>query len=124
MRRQDKKKNIQKVNKLFEQRTNDTKFYLNEGVSEDTYFETLSSALEYVRGMAESLGFEVDEEDMWINFGTDGISYGQTKSANIRLLQDGQPILDRRGKEMNRAIHVVIYRMETGRYELTAYKTF
>jgi len=90
----------------------------------DTYFETLSEVLDAVRQKAAQLGFEVDEQTIWTNFGTGGISYETEKSANIPLLQNGEPILDKRGNEANRYIRVSIYRMTSGRYELTMYKTW
>jgi hypothetical protein len=90
----------------------------------DTYFETLSEALDAVRKKANELGFEIDENAVWTNFGTGGIPYETEKSANIPLLQNGEPILDKRGKEANRYIRVSIYRMSSGRYELTMYKTW
>jgi hypothetical protein len=90
----------------------------------DTYFETLSEVLDAVRQKAAQLGFEVDEQTIWTNFGTGGISYETEKSANIPLLQNGEPILDKRGNEANRYIRVSIYRMPSGRYELTMYKTW
>lgn len=92
--------------------------------SNDTYFETLSEALDAVRQKAAKLGLELDEDAIWTNFGTGGISYDTEKSANIPLLKNGEPILDKRGKEANRYIHVSIYRMPSGRYELTMYKTW
>jgi hypothetical protein len=88
------------------------------------YFETLSQALDVVREYATKLGYEVNEQDMWYQFGTGGIGYEESKSANIGLLKNGEPILDKRGKEMNRFIRVSIYRMPSGKYELTMYKTF
>ena len=94
---------------------------LNEN---DTYFETLSQALDVVRDKAVSLGYEVNEEDMFSNFGTGGISYETTKSANIELLKDGEPILSKSGRPINRALSVSIYRMPSGKYELTLYKTW
>jgi len=90
----------------------------------DTYFETLSATLDHVREMAKEMGYELDEDDVNFQFGTGGISYGQTKSATIPLLKDGEPIMGKSGKPLNRAIRVSIYRMDSGRYELTAYKTF
>ena len=99
-----------------------TEGVLNEG--SDTYFETLSAALDHVRRMAEKMGYELDEDAVHFQFGTGGISYGQTKSATIPLLKDGEPIMGKSGKPLNRAISVSIYRMDSGRYELTAYKTF
>lgn len=95
---------------------------LKEG--SDTYFETLSATLDHVREMAKEMGYELDEDDVNFQFGTGGIPYGQTKSATIPLLKDGEPIMGKSGKPLNRAIRVSIYRMDSGRYELTAYKTF
>jgi len=95
-----------------------------EGGKSDTYFETLSGALEQVRTIANNLGYEVDDEDIWTNYGTGGIPYGQTKQAHIGLLKNGKPILGKSGKPLNRGIRVAILRMDSGRYELTAYKTF
>ena len=120
MRRLDKKKNIEKVNLLREQ------FYLEDRLSQnnDTYFETLGETLDAVQKYAESMGYTLDEEEIMLQFGSGGISYGQTKSVNLTLLKDGQPMLDKRGKPMNRYLHVSIYRMDSGKYELTMYKTF
>ena len=80
----------------------------------ETYFDTLSAALDQVRNNVAKKGYTVDEDDMWSNFGTGGISYGQTKRANISLLRDGMP-------QKNRSITVAIYRMDSGKYELTSY---
>ena len=123
MRTQDKLKQIAKANILAEQRYLKSKGLIIEQQS-DTYFETLSTALDAVRAYAESNGYTLDEDDIQFQFGTGGISYGQTKSSNINLLKNGQPILNKRGQEMNRAVHVSIYRMDSGTYELTVYKTF
>lgn len=96
----------------------------NKFGGDSPYFETLSQALDLVREYAEKLGYEVDEHDMWFQFGTGGIGYEESKSANIGLLKNGKPILDKREKELNRYIHVSINRMPSGKYELTMYKTF
>lgn len=90
----------------------------------DTYFETLSQALDAVRDKATKMGYEANDDDIFTHFGTGGISYEKTKSANIGLLKNGEPIMDKRGKEMNRSLSVSIYRMPSGKYELTMYKTF
>lgn len=127
MRRFDKKKNMVKANLLAETRHLAIKKGLMvEAINEnnDTYFETLSQTLDAVRGKANAMGFELDEDSVWSSFGTGGISYGSTKSAVIPLLKDGQPILNKRGKDANRGISVSIYRMDSGRYELTMYKTW
>lgn len=116
MRRFDKKLNIEKANILLEQRS------INE--NSDTYFETLSAALDSVRLMAEKLGCTLDEDEVWNRFGTGGISYGTTKHGVISLLKDGQPIVSKSGKPLNRGISISLYRMDSGKYELTAYKTW
>ena len=96
---------------------------INEN-SSDTYFETLSGTLDYVREQVLKMGYTLDEDDVHFKFGTGGISYGQTKSAVIPLLKNGEPILSKNGKPLNRGVNIVIYRMDSGRYELTFYKTF
>jgi len=118
MRRHDKKIHMEKVNILFEQRINEI------DLDDNVYFETLSAALDEVRRKAETLGYELDEDAVHFQFGTGGISYGITKSATIDLLKNGEPILSKSGKPMNRALRVVIYRMSSGRYELVVYKTW
>lgn len=95
---------------------------LNENSND--YYETLSQSLDAVRDYATKLGYELDEDVIFSKFGTGGISYETYKSANIPLLKNGEPILNKSGKEMNRAIHVSIYRMPSGKYELTMYKTY
>ena len=118
-----KNKIANKANILAEQRFLESKGLITEQTN-DTYFKTLSEALEYVREYANKLGYEIDEEQMFFLFGTGGIKYGETKSHNITLLKNGEPILNKRGQEMNRALRVSIYRMDSGTYELTLYKTF
>jgi hypothetical protein len=88
------------------------------------YYETLSEALDSVRDMVNTLGYELNEDELFTHFGTGGIPYETTKSATVSLLKNGEPILDKRGKELNRNIRISIYRMPSGRYELTAYSTF
>ena len=89
-------------------------FKLNEVQQSDTYFETLSGALDAVRERVAKKGFTVDEEEMFTQFGTGGIAYLQTKRANIPLLKAGIP-------QRNRSVTIAIYRMDSGQYELTAY---
>lgn len=97
---------------------------IKEEFSKEIYFETLSQALDQVRSNAISYGYEVDEDEMAFQFGTGGISYEQSKTASIPLLKNGEPILSKSGKPLNRSIAVSIYRMPSGKYELTTYKTF
>jgi len=92
--------------------------------SSDTYFNTLSEALDNVREYALSLGVEIDEDALFNEFGTGGISYGQTKKGVIPVLQNGKPLMGKSGKELNRGIVIAIYRMDNGKYELVKYKTW
>ena len=80
----------------------------------DTYFETLSAALDAVREKVAKKGFAVDEDNMFAEFGTGGINYGETKRATISLLKNGIP-------DNRRSVTIAIYRMDSGKYELTAY---
>jgi hypothetical protein len=80
----------------------------------DTYFETLSAALDAVREKVIKKGFTVDEDEMFRTFGTGGINYGETKRATISLLKNGVP-------DKRRSVTIAIYRMDSGKYELTAY---
>jgi len=87
---------------------------LVEGQQNDTYFETLSDAINAVREKVAKKGFTLDEDEVWTYFGTGGVSYGQTKRANIPLLKDGIP-------DKRRSVMIILYRMESGTYELTSY---
>ena len=80
----------------------------------DTYFETLSAALDAVRERVEKKGYTVDENEMFTQFGTGGINYLETKRVTIALLRNGIP-------DKRRSVTIAIYRMDSGKYELTAY---
>jgi hypothetical protein len=80
----------------------------------DTYFETLSAALDAVREKVAKKGFAVDEDQIFATFGTGGINYGETKRETISLLKNGVP-------DNRRSVTIAIYRMDSGKYELTAY---
>jgi len=81
-------------------------------VQDEIYFETLSGALDYAVKKAEAKGYQVDENEQF-QFGIGGISYGQTKSYNFSLTKDELPT--------RRVLVVSMYRMPSGRYELTSY---
>src|ERR1035437_4744150 len=80
----------------------------------DTYFETLSAALDTVREKVAKKGYTVDEDEMFTQFGTGGINYLETKRATISLLRNGIP-------DKRRSVTIAIFRMDSGKYELTAY---
>lgn len=121
MRKRDKTNNIKEVNQIIETRRLDN-ILIKEALN-DTYFETLSSALDYVKTNVEKKGFTLDENSLMVHFGTGGVSYGETKGANIEVLKDGKSITNKLGKQNSKYVHISLYRMPSGRYELTFYFT-
>jgi hypothetical protein len=82
--------------------------------SEEIYFESLAQALDSVLEKTTKKGFEiVDQEREFFLFGIGGINYGDTKKASFDLEKDGKP--------SRKKLHIQIYRMESGRYELNQY---
>jgi len=82
--------------------------------SEDIYFDTLAQALDKVSEKTKKEGFEiVDEEREFFLFGVGGIKYGETKRGRFDLVKDEKP--------SKKKLHIQIYRMESGRYELNQY---
>jgi hypothetical protein len=88
---------------------------INEAESNnyDLYYKTLGDAIDAAVNMAENKGYEVDDHELFVQFGTGGIRYEETKSAEISLLKNGKP--------QKEALHISIYRMPSGNYELTTY---
>lgn len=85
-----------------------------ESKSEDTYFDTLSQALDKVLEKTTKDGYEiVDQEREFFLFGIGGIKYGETKRASFELIKNDKP--------SKKKLHIQIYRMESGRYELNQY---
>jgi hypothetical protein len=75
----------------------------------DTYFNLMSEAIDHARQDAVNRGFEVVDN----MFAFEPVSYGQTKKTSLNLLNNG--------KEQKRMLHISLFRMESGRYELTHY---
>lgn len=81
------------------------------------YFEMLTSALNEAFRLAYDQGCSFDnaEQDAFISRWNGGVNYGETVTHSC-------PVFKRKGKlEYVRHMTVVIYRMESGRYELTTY---
>lgn len=78
-----------------------------------TYFETLSAAIEEAIEFATDRDYIVDENDIF-NYSIGGISYEETKPGTITLYTA-------KGNQARKALQLSIYRMKSGRYELTAY---
>jgi hypothetical protein len=76
-----------------------------------TYFNTQQQALEDAFEMARSKGFEVVLPD---NLWTEHVGYGQTVKYDLELTKGGFPV-------KNRLLHIVLYRMDSGKYELITY---
>lgn len=82
----------------------------------ENYFESLSEALNIAFGRAQDQGATFDDGELsrWFDKWNGGVTYGRTVTHSC-------PCLTFKGKGTTRAMTVVIYRMESGRYELTTY---
>ncbi len=81
---------------------------------EEVYFDTLSAALDGVRAKVSANNYQIANADNhFFHFSIGGVSYGETKKGSFDLVQNG--------KETKKKIHVQIYRMDSGRYELNCY---
>jgi len=76
----------------------------------ETYHKTLSSALNAVRAYANSRGYDEVEFGMG---DVQHVGYGHTERLTKELTKGGVP--------QRKALHVQIYRMESGNYELNMY---
>lgn len=85
--------------------------------SNQIYFETLGAALDSFVQQTEEKGglFASDAPQIHVaeKF-NGGVSYGQTVSRSFELAT-------LKGKPTRKFAHCVVYRMESGRYELTSY---
>ena len=87
------------------------------GVTEkyDIYHNTYSSAVQHAIDQVKKKGFEVDMDDYEkkVAFGPRKPSTGKTNSLSIDLLKDGKP--------SKKKLHMQVYGMEGGKYELNVY---
>jgi len=82
----------------------------------NNYFETLGEALRAFVAQVFERGAVLAENEL-ANVAekfNGGVSYGQSVSRSFELLTF-------KGKATRKGAHVSLYRMESGRYELTAY---
>jgi len=77
--------------------------------SPETYHDSQAAALDAATEYAESKGYEVVTDSFW----ADKVDYGKTVKYHLELKKDG--------KEQKKMLHISLYRMESGKYELTAY---
>jgi len=78
----------------------------------EIYHNTLSEALSEVEEFLSKKGYGIDDEQLF-QFGVGGIPYGQTKRKSFELNRNGEPAKN--------LLHVQIYRMDSGKYELNMY---
>lgn len=79
------------------------------------YHNSYTSAIETAREWAEKQGFEIDNEDAFtkIGVGPKKPSEGKTNRFSIQLTKDG--------KEQRKQLHIQVYGMSSGKYELNCY---
>lgn len=94
-----------KEGKVYENRT-----YEGRAYAQETYFETQSGALESAEEYALNRGYEAD----MASFYPEHIKYGQTVSYSVELSKNGKPV-------KNKMLQISLYRMDSGKYELTNY---
>ena len=77
-----------------------------------SYFNTQAEALEDAFKMAQSKGLEVVQpEGMW----TEHVGYGETQKYDLELMKDGKLVRNK--------LLIILYRMDSGKYELVTYVT-
>lgn len=77
----------------------------------ESYFETASGALDQVEATLAKNNATVDGDfRSYFN----GINYGETRAHSFTLSSF-------KGKNTRKGLHITLYRLETGRYELTSY---
>ena len=77
----------------------------------DTYFETQQAALDHSDKMATSKGYIPQYPDsLW----TEHVAYG----TNVKYCI---PLLTSKGNPARKHLHISLYRMDSGRYELTTW---
>ena len=77
----------------------------------DTYFETQSEALNYACDQINPKYIIQFPENIW----TEHVSYGNTVRYNLPLK------VAKTGNPAKKWLHISLYRMDSGRYELTHY---
>jgi len=105
---------INKVDPSFKTKLNENVSTINEKrFQPETYYKTQGEAVDAAVQMAKSMGYEIDQEDIQIHFGDGWVGYENYKTGNITLYKDGT--------EQRKALIISLYRMPSGKYELTTY---
>jgi hypothetical protein len=78
----------------------------------DTYYQTQASALDAVETLANDMGYELKKPDyLW----SEHVNYGHTVKYSFPL------IVKKTGNYARKQLHIALYRMDSGSYELTYY---
>ena len=90
-------------------------FGLEEKAKYDLYHKTYSDAVQHAADVAKKQGYEVDQDswDSEISFGQRKPSAGKTVSKKVKLTKGG--------KEQRKQLHIQVYGMDSGKYELNMY---
>lgn len=108
--------------KITQNRKNEnTMIKLSDLISEanETYFKSFTDAASAAKEYAMKKGYEIDEDDWQTQIAFGGKysrsrpSVGKTNSFTIGLLRNGKP--------QRKALHISVYGMESGNFELTNY---
>jgi hypothetical protein len=78
---------------------------------QDTYFDTQSEALEFAYSTVDKL-YDIQFPD---NIWTEHVNYGDTVHYTLQL------VVNKTGNLAKKCLHISLYRMDSGRYELTNY---
>lgn len=87
----------------------DGKVFEGRGFQQETYFETQAVALESAEEYAKHKGFMVN----WESITPEHVGYGKTVTYSVELMKNGEPT--------RKMLQISLYRMESGKYELTNY---
>jgi hypothetical protein len=80
----------------------------------ETYHKTLASALQEAERFVNNRGYEFSEDKYFPDLTMGGVPYGQTISTKRDLVEIG-------GKNRKNTLILVVYRMDSGTYELLMY---
>ena len=94
-----------KEGKIYENKAYEGRAYVQED-----YFDTQSGALESAQDYALNKGYEAD----MASFYPVHIKYGETANYHVELSKNDKPV-------KNKMLHISLYRMDSGKYELTNY---
>ena len=98
-------------------RTGETKIKMARGSKLDeyeTYHKTLASALDEAENFVNKRGYEFSEDKYFPDLTMGGVKYGQT-------IQTKRDLIEKGGKNRKNTLILVVYRMDSGTYELTMY---